>query len=447
MANQQKPDPPETGQKAQAGKKNKRSQSKLRPPEEETEQGFPVVGIGASAGGVKALEMFFRKVPDDCRIAFVVVQHLNPHHESRMVSILSRQAGQGSLDVTEIEDGTKIEPNHIYTLPPGKTVTIKDRTLHLKEVSDHSSGTLPIDTFFRSLAEDQMENAFGIVLSGAGNDGTIGAGDIKENGGIVMVQETAQAEYPQMPDSVIHAGGADFILPVEKMPAQLLKLAKGASGKPKFLEMRGNDLKQNIMGILIMVREQTGHDFSRYKENTVRRRIERRMALHDMDDMRDYRLFLRRNVAEINNLFKDLTIHVTRLFRDPEAFEKLMELGLKPLIKNRPIASPFRIWVPGCATGEEAYSLGMLMMEAFDNRGLRPAVGFKIFASDIARRPSSSPVKALFRRACWQTFPKNGWTAFSHKMGIGIRSKTICATLLSSRCTMFPRIRPFPIWI
>ncbi|MCG6877704.1 MAG: chemotaxis protein CheB, partial [Deltaproteobacteria bacterium] len=221
MTNQQKTKPktPETNHSAQTGKEEKSRQGKLRPPKEENEQGFPVVGIGASAGGVKALEMFFSKVPTDCRIAFVVVQHLNPHHESRMVSILSRQ---GSLEVTEIEDGTEVEPNHIYTLPPGKTVVIKDRTLHLQEVSDHTSGTLPIDTFFRSLAEDQGEKAFGIVLSGAGNDGTIGAGDIKENGGMVMVQETAQAEYPQMPDSAIHAGGADFILPVEKMPAQLL---------------------------------------------------------------------------------------------------------------------------------------------------------------------------------------------------------------------------------
>ncbi|MCF8128088.1 MAG: hypothetical protein K9N10_06210 [Deltaproteobacteria bacterium] len=364
----------------QTVKEKKSRRDKIRPPKEGHEQSLPVVGIGASAGGVKALEMFFKKVPADCRIAFVVVQHLNPHHESRMVAILSRA---GSLEVTEIEDGTKIAPGRVYISPPGKTPVIKDRTLHLQETPNHTSARLPIDTFFHTLAEDQRENAIGVVLSGAGNDGTIGAGDIKENGGMVMVQETAQADYPQMPDSAIHAGVADFILPVEEMPAQLLKLTDGAFKRRKFSEMDGDDLKQNILSILMMVRKQTGHDFSRYKENTVHRRIERRMALHNIDEIRDYRLFLRRNVSEIKNLFKDLTIHVTRLFRDPEAFEKLLELGLKPLIKNRSTASPLRIWVPGCATGEEAYSLGMLMMEAFDDQNLKPGVDFKIFASDL----------------------------------------------------------------
>jgi len=382
MANRQKTKPktPETGQKAQAEKKNKRPKGKLRPPKEGDEQGFPVVGIGASAGGVKALEMFFSKVPADCRMAFVVVQHLNPHHESRMVSIISRNE---TLEVTEIEDGTVAAPSHVYIKPPGKSVIIKNGILHLQTEPDDKPTPVSIDTFFSSLAEDQREKAFAVILSGAGSDGTLGAGDVKENGGMVMVQETAEADYPQMPNSAIHAGVADFILPVEKMPARLLELTDGSSGERKFQQMDEDDLKRNILSILTMVREQTGHDFSRYKQNTVRRRIERRMALHKLDDVRDYRLYLRRNISEIDGLFKDLTIHVTRLFRDPEAFEKLRELGLKPLIRNRPADAPFRIWVPGCATGEEAYSLGMLMMEAFDNRELRPGVDFKIFASDI----------------------------------------------------------------
>ena len=347
---------------------------------EEENGAIPVVGIGASAGGLDPLEHFFQKVPVDSGIAFVVVQHLDPRHKSVMASLLERKS---SLKATQVVDGTALVPNHIYLKPPESHVVIKDHTLFLEPLQKNKDNRFPIDKFFRSLAKDQKGKAVCIILSGAGNDGTQGARYIKEAGGVVLVQAEEEAQYPQMPRSAIDAGTADFILPVEEMPERLVDLSKAALWPEPEPHLKEDAVQRNLKSILFMVRNHSGHDFFNYKQNTVLRRVRRRMAIQNIQDMRDYRIFLGRNPEELNRLFKDLTIQVTRFFRDPRAFESLRALALEPFLEKRNSDEPLRVWVPGCATGEEAYSLGMLITEVMDDLEPKPRQKFKIFASDI----------------------------------------------------------------
>lgn len=342
------------------------------------EKDFSIVGIGASAGGLQALETFFARLPADCNMAFVIVQHLDPHHESFMNSLLSKET---RLGVNDIRDGISVEPNQVYIKPPGKDVVIQNRTLYLREAKEKTGLRLPIDTFFRSLAEDQKEKAVCIILSGANNDGTLGAKQVKGEGGMVMAQEEHQAQYPRMPQSVIAAGLADFILPVEKMPEQLMQLTAHPFMVSKSPEAIEEKFERDVQSILMIVRIQTGHDFSQYKRNTVLRRIQRRLALNRIHEMNDYRRYLRQNTNEVNDLFRDLTINVTSFFRDNEAFIQLSKQGIRPLLEERDGNTPFRIWVPGCSSGEEAYSMAILMVEAAEE--LDKYFDFKIFATDI----------------------------------------------------------------
>lgn len=336
-----------------------------------------IVGIGASAGGVQALESFFAHMPSDTGISFVIVQHLDPHHESLMNSLLTKQT---TLPVNDIRDGMPVDAGQVYLKPPGWDVVIRHRTLYLQEPENREMSRMPIDTFFRSLAEDVKEKACAIVLSGANTDGTLGAKQIKGEGGLVMVQDENQAEYQVMPRSVIDAGLADMILPVEKMPDELGRYVKhpfiaGAKEEAK------EDIQQILDSILMVVRTNTGHDFSEYKQNTILRRIERRLALHQLENMVDYRRFLRRNPEEVIGLFRDLTINVTSFFRDADFFQSLKENAIRHRLESMRSNEPFRIWVAGCATGEEAYSIGILMVEILSELDQYREV--KIFATDI----------------------------------------------------------------
>jgi two-component system CheB/CheR fusion protein len=367
-----------------AAKNNSTAQKKTseketaEPKAEKEKRGFPIVGIGASAGGLQALENFFAKLPADCNMAFVIVQHLDPHHESLMNSLLSKET---PLQVNDIRDGIPVEANYVYIKPPGKDVVIQDRILYLQEAREKEGLRLPIDTFFRSLAEDQKEKAVCIILSGASNDGTLGAKLIKGEGGMVMVQEEHQAQYPRMPKSVIDAGLADIILPVEKMPEQLMQLIDHPFMVPKTPEAAEKKFEKAAQQILMLVRTHTGHDFTQYKRNTVLRRIQRRMALNQINEMDNYRRYLRQNTEEVTYLFADLTINVTSFFRDKEAFISLLEKGIKPLMQKKQSDTTFRVWVPGCASGEEAYSLAILLVEAAEEQ--EKYFDFKIFGTDI----------------------------------------------------------------
>ncbi|MEJ2728227.1 MAG: CheR family methyltransferase [Deltaproteobacteria bacterium] len=329
-------------------------------------------------------------MPSDCNMAFVIVQHLDPHHKSMMDSLLAKQT---HLQISDAADGVRVKPGQVYLKPPGKDIIIHDKRLHLQEAKEKGK-RLQIDTFFRSLAADQKEKAICVILSGASNDGTLGAKLIKGEGGLVVVQDEKQAQYNSMPKSVINAGVADIILPVEEIPQELLRYTQHPflGREPK--DTPEEKFEKDIQSILMMVRTSTGHDFNLYKRNTVRRRIERRMALHQIHEMSNYRRYLRQNSDEIHQLFKDLTINVTSFFRDTFAFKILKEDILQRMLAEKPADSSLRIWVPGCASGEEAYSIVMLIVEIAEE--LEKFFDIKLFATDINQEAIEAARNGIF---------------------------------------------------
>jgi two-component system CheB/CheR fusion protein len=340
---------------------------------------FPIVGIGASAGGLETLNAFFSIMPPDSNMAFVVIQHLSPKHKSIMASIVNKHT---RMTVEQIEDGTKLEPNQVYLNPPGKNVAIFNSRLHLLEPLKTNSINMPVDFFFRSLSQDRGEKAIGIILSGTASDGTLGIKEIKGGGGLVMVQQPDTAKYDGMPKSAIETGLVDFILPVEKMPETLIHYVKHpfleSLDKIKLAEP---STKNHIQKIFALIRNGTGHDFSHYKANTIARRVERRLAVHQITSLSDYVLYLQNNPAEINVLFKNLVIGVTSFFRDTEAYDLLEQKVLPELLSEKKPDMTIRLWVAGCSTGEEAYSLGMILFEAMDK--VKKHFNVQIFATDI----------------------------------------------------------------
>jgi two-component system CheB/CheR fusion protein len=342
-------------------------------------QSLPVVGIGASAGGLEAIEGFFANTPSDIKIAFVVIQHLAPEHKSIMGSLLKKYT---NLKVSEVKDGAKIEPGCVYLNPPSRDVSIADGRLYLSEPTQVRGTRLPIDYFFRSLAESKGDKSICIVLSGTGTDGTLGLKAIKGAGGMAMVQEETQAKYNNMPRSAIDTGLVDYVLPVEKMATELLKYVKHPYiGGPKKPPTAKEKFENYLQKIFMLIRSTTGHDFSQYKMNTIRRRIERRMAVHQLNKISEYVAYLQKNPSEIKTFFKDLLITVTNFFRDTKAFKALNDRVILPMVKNKPAETAIRVWVPGCATGEEAYSVAILFSEAMNLLNKHFIV--QIFATDI----------------------------------------------------------------
>ena len=313
--------------------------------------GFPIVGIGASAGGLEAFEQFFHACPVDTGMAFVLVPHLDPNHHSLLTEILQRCT---AMPVAQALDQVPVEPNHIYIIPPNREMAMTNGVLHLTMPEYVRGQRLPIDGFLRSLAEDQAAHAIGIILSGTASDGTKGLAAILAAGGVCMVQEPSTAKYDGMPQSAINAGCATHILPVEGMPKMLMQLAPQSNlrlSEPRILSV---DALSGMNKILLQIRSSTGHDFSLYKKSTIGRRIERRMAEHRIEDMAVYAKYLKQNPAEVHVLFKELLINVTSFFRDPEAWDALKQDILPALLANKPEDYVFRIWVAGCASGEEA---------------------------------------------------------------------------------------------
>lgn len=339
---------------------------------------FSIVGIGASAGGLEAFEAFFRACPPDTGMAFVLVPHLSPDHHSLLTEILQRCT---AMPVAQALDGIRVEANHIYIIPPNREMSIQNGVLQLSLPEQARGQRLPINDFFHSLACDQADNAIGIILSGTASDGTLGLRDILCAGGVCMVQEPASAKYDGMPQSAIAAGYATHILPVDAMPAMLLKLTTrqnfGLSATRILPAGELNSLKQ----ILLQIRSSTGHDFSLYKKSTIGRRIERRMAQHNIEQMSVYDRFLKSNPTEMHALFKELLINVTSFFRDAEAFVVLKQEILPALLADKPDDYVLRIWVAGCASGEEAYSIAMVLRELMDEAHRDFKV--QIYATDL----------------------------------------------------------------
>ncbi|MBI5583367.1 MAG: PAS domain-containing protein [Deltaproteobacteria bacterium] len=347
--------------------------SRLTPQAAEENPAFPIIGLGASAGGLEALERFFAWVPLDIGMAFIIVPHLDPDHASLMTELLRRVT---QLEVSEAQDGVQVKPNRVYVIPPNKDLSLYQRTIHLETPAGPRGLRMPINSFFRSLAEDQGELATAIILSGTGTDGTQGLRAIHGAGGMVMVQTPDSAKYPGMPHNAIQTGLVDYVLPPEKMPSQLARYGQRSGRRSGLTAAK----EVHLQKILALVRSRTGHDFSLYKKTTIQRRIERRMSLHGIEDLSDYQRYLQENPGESRLLFNDFLIGVTQFFRDPEAFEAL-EKVLRKTIEDGPEVRTFRAWIPGCGTGEEAYSVAMVIREGLDE--VKRNWKVQIFGTDI----------------------------------------------------------------
>jgi len=344
---------------------------------------FPIVGIGASAGGLAAFEAFFAGMPaiGDSGMAFVLVQHLAPDHKSILVELVKRYT---RMQVFEVEDGMRVLPNCAYIIPPNRDMALLNGTLHLLEAVALRGQRLSIDFFFRSLALDQRERAMCVVLSGSGSDGTQGVRAIKAEGGMAMAQNPESTEYDGMPRSAIGTGLIDYTLPPAEMPAQLIAYASRALGKGVVRDRQPVAKTDDVLKkIFVVLRAHTGHDFSQYKQNTVSRRVDRRMAVHQIEQIDQYLRFLQEVPAEIDALFRDLLIGVTNFFRDKDAFDAL-EQQLSLMLAAKPADSPLRVWTTGCSTGEEAYSLAILLREQMD--ALKKTFKVQVFATDIDAR-------------------------------------------------------------
>src|SRR5262245_57101081 len=341
-----------------------------------TQAPLQVVGIGASAGGLNALERFFDNVPKDADMAFVIVQHLSPDFKSLMDELLARHT---ELPIHLVEDGMRVERNHVYLIPPKKEMIISDGRLLLSERDRQQELTLPIDVFFRSLAQDRGADAVAIVLSGGGSDGSRGARDIHQAGGLVLIQDLESAQFNGMPRAAMESGAGTRVLAPEDMPSVLVEHAADRAARPAPVPpgpLEGLD------AVYKMLQDRFGIDSTHYKPSTVTRRIERRLALAQSPNLDEYLRHVRDDREELDALYHDLLIGVTRFFRDPAAFELLEQRVLPELVSRTPRDTPLRLWVAGCATGEEAYSLAIVVQDVMARMGERPV---KIFATDVHR--------------------------------------------------------------
>ncbi len=339
---------------------------------------FPIVGIGASAGGLEALKQFLVKMPADSGMAFVVVQHLDPDHKGMMCELLQHNT---LMKVYTVTDRLKVRPNCVYIIPPNRSMSILHGALFLFEPTETRGLRLPIDSFFRSLADDQLDKSIGIILSGMGSDGRLGVKAIKEKNGLVLVQDPANAKFDSMPRAAIDAVTADAIALDTDLPQKLLEIT-GQS----FIQNVGTEQEKNdssLEKIMILIRSHTGNDFSLYKKNTVYRRIERRMGIHLIAKISHYVRYLQENPVEIELLFKELMIGVTSFFRDTSVWDQLTEQILPKLIGKLPDNYIIRVWIPGCSTGEEAYSLAIIFKEAIEKLSQGKNISMQLFATDI----------------------------------------------------------------
>jgi two-component system CheB/CheR fusion protein len=358
------------------------------PPVSDEDTPFRVVGIGASAGGLEAFSELLRYLPKDTGMAFVFVQHLEARQISRLPEILSRIT---EMPVEAAGDGLPIRRNRVYVMPSGMDLTLRDSVLKLEPRTDSAARHLPIDNFFRSLAQAQGNKAVAVVLSGMGSDGVAGVKIIKESGGTTFCQDEPSAQHQSMPAAAINSGFVDFVATPRKIAAALRRLARDLPSKDR----KGRSTPESsLKSLFTFLRAKTEVDFSQYRKTTVRRRIQRRMVVHRLEKLDDYLKLLKRNPEEVDALYNEMLIHVTGFFREPEAFDALQTVVLPRLLPGRDPNEPVRIWLPGCSTGEEAYSLAIIVTEFFDDK-LEPP-GIQIFATDVSDRVLGIARKGIF---------------------------------------------------
>jgi len=342
---------------------------------------FPVVCLGGSAGAFAAFEKFFTHMPPDSGMAFVIVMHLDPNHKGQIAELIKNYS---SMPVHEAIDGEQIEPDHIYIIPPNKDMGIHNRKLLLLNIAKPHGYRQPIDYFLQSLADDQWNKAVGIIFSGMGSDGETGVRMIKEKLGMVMVQDPETAQYNSMPLAAIGTNLADYVLSPEEMPIKLIQYLNHPVLTEEPTEQARSEIRNahSVQKILMLLRSHTGHDFSLYKKSTILRRIDRRVAYHQLPDYVQYVNYLRENPMEIDVLFNELLIGVTKFFRDAAAYDSL-KIKLATLIRSKENTEPVRVWIAGCSTGEEAYSVAMIIMEILDSRPHKKLPKVQIFATDL----------------------------------------------------------------
>ena len=369
-----------------------------------------VVGIGASAGGLDALERFFDHLPKDTGMAFVVIQHLSPDFKSLMDELLARHT---ELPIHPVEDGMPVEPDSIYLIPPRKEMIVSDGRLLLSDRERQQELTLPIDLFFRSLAQDFGRRAVAIVLSGGGTDGSRGIRDVDRAGGVVIVQDPATAQFDGMPRTAREVGVATWIGAPEEMPRMLLEHARNR-GTGHATAQANAEPSKGLEAVYRMLEAEFGIDFTHYKPSTVTRRIERRVTLARSSNLEEYVARLRDERDELDVLYRDLLIGVTRFFRDPQAFDVLEQVVLPELLRREPRDQPLRIWVAGCATGEEAYSLAIVLRELMSRLGERRV---QIFATDVHRESIERASRGIYDADALAHVSKERVTRYFLRMG------------------------------
>jgi len=356
---------------------------------------FPIVGIGASAGGLEAFEQFFGHLPEKSGMAYVVIQHLDPTKKGILPELLQRVT---KMNVFQVKDRMTVKPDCLYVIPPNKSMSILNGVLHLFDPIEERGLRLPINFFLSSLAEDQKENAIGIILSGMGSDGSEGVRDIKGRNGTVLVQDPGTAKFDSMPRNAISSVAVDIVAPATELPIKLLSLLKHSNLTPTSRDEEPQ-LQSALEKILILLRHHTGNDFSLYKRNTIYRRVERRMHVHKIEKIQFYVKFLQENPKEIDILFKELLIGVTNFFRDTAVWEILKNTILPALITKQSDDTVLRAWIPGCSTGEEAFSLAIVFKEVVEKLNPHGNISLQIFATDLDNDAIDTARKGVFTSA------------------------------------------------
>ena len=419
--------------KAPKKKVRKRVAKAQRLPSAVSVASFPIVGVGASAGGFEAFSSLLRALPPDPGMALVFIPHLDPNHESAMVELLSRTT---KMPVVQVTEGMKVAPNTVYVLPRNAEMSIEDDALHLEEREPGRAHHMPIDNFFGSLAADQTSNAIGVILSGTANDGTFGMSTIKGVSGVTFAQDPKSAKYDGMPNSAIAAGVVDFVLPPEGIARELLRVRRRKSVKVVPIEdvFDGND--RLMKDVFRLLKAFSKVDFVHYKVATIRRRILRRMNMNHITTLPDYVQVLHQNPQEVEALYRDVLINVTSFFRNPEVFNLLRENVYTRLLLERSPFEPIRVWVPGCSTGEETYSHAISLVETLTE--LRVEVPIQIFGTDLSEGAIQHARTGIYKESISAEISEVRLRRFFHKVPGGYQvSKSIRDMCIFARQNVF----------
>src|SRR6202050_2530068 len=363
---------------------NSKKSRKTKPTEPKAQKrshdNFAIVAIGASAGGIEAVSELVKNLPTDTGLGFILVQHLDPHHQSLLTELVSRQT---SMKVSEVTEGAKVEQNHIYVIPPNTSMSIKDHLLRLRPREEWRGVHMPIDYFMRALADANGNRSIGVILSGSGTDGTLGMAEIQAQGGVTFAQDDATAKYNSMPHSAIAAGCVDYVLPPKAIAKELTRLGAHHTLSPTAEEAAALDGEQAALGsIYHLLRRSTGVDFTHYRQTTVLRRIQRRMVVHKYDDLHQYIHYLQTHAAEVKALYQDMLINVTSFFRNPTLFDLIKSIAFPTIMKIHIPDTPIRLWAPGCASGEEPYSLAIALLEYLGDKANPTTI--QLFGTDVS---------------------------------------------------------------